>query len=63
MNTTTTRRMLNKVPEATLYFWVINIFCTTVGGAAATAALARARVTFGAGVVATLAALLQLGAI
>jgi uncharacterized membrane-anchored protein len=27
----TTRRMLNKVPEVTLYFWVIKILCTTVG--------------------------------
>ena len=25
------RRMLNKVPEVTLYFWVIKILCTTVG--------------------------------
>lgn len=25
------RRMLNKVPEVTLYFWIIKIFCTTVG--------------------------------
>src|SRR5262245_54880690 len=25
------RRMLNKVPEVTLYFWVIKIMCTTVG--------------------------------
>src|SRR5689334_7772574 len=35
MNTTTTRRMLNKVPEVTLYFWVIKILCTTVGETAA----------------------------
>ena len=33
---TTTRvaarsRMLNKVPEVTLYFWIIKILCTTVG--------------------------------
>jgi uncharacterized membrane-anchored protein len=27
----TTHRMLNKVPEVTLYFWVIKILCTTVG--------------------------------
>jgi uncharacterized membrane-anchored protein len=27
--------MLNKVPEVTLYFWVIKIFCTTVGETAA----------------------------
>src|SRR6201995_919157 len=25
------RRMLNKVPEITVYFWVIKILCTTVG--------------------------------
>jgi len=35
MTTTTTqstgRRMLNKVPEVTLWFWVIKILCTTVG--------------------------------
>ena len=27
----TARRMLNKVPEVTIYFWVIKILCTTVG--------------------------------
>jgi uncharacterized membrane-anchored protein len=27
----TTRQMLNKVPEITLYFWIIKILCTTVG--------------------------------
>ena len=27
--------MLNKVPEITLYFWVIKILCTTVGETAA----------------------------
>src|SRR3954465_14868412 len=35
MTTTSTRasgrRLLNKVPEVTLYFWVIKILCTTVG--------------------------------
>src|SRR6195256_5058345 len=25
------REMLNKVPEVTLYFWIIKILCTTVG--------------------------------
>ena len=30
------RRMLNKVPEITLYFWVIKILCTTVGETAPT---------------------------
>ncbi len=25
------RQMLNKVPEITLYFWIIKVFCTTVG--------------------------------
>jgi uncharacterized membrane-anchored protein len=29
------RQMLNKVPEITLYFWIIKIFCTTVGETAA----------------------------
>jgi len=28
---TRTRQMLNKVPEVTVYFWVIKILCTTVG--------------------------------
>ena len=36
MTTTTTqsprrRQMLNKVPEVTLYFWIIKVLCTTVG--------------------------------
>src|SRR3954449_11155420 len=25
------RQMLNKVPEVTLYFWVIKVLCTTIG--------------------------------
>src|SRR5438094_5045631 len=25
------REMLNKVPEVTLYFWIIKVLCTTVG--------------------------------
>jgi uncharacterized membrane-anchored protein len=29
------RQMLNKVPEVTLYFWIIKIMCTTVGETAA----------------------------
>ncbi|MDQ2805782.1 MAG: hypothetical protein M3Z04_02490 [Chloroflexota bacterium] len=29
------RRLLNKVPEVTLYFWIIKILCTTVGETAA----------------------------
>jgi len=33
--TSTARRMLNKVPEITFYFWVIKIMCTTVGETAA----------------------------
>src|SRR3954451_1012833 len=32
---TTTRQMVNKVPEITLCFWVIKIMCTTVGETAA----------------------------
>src|SRR3954453_12337688 len=40
MSTTTSRsavarRMLNKVPEVTAYFWIIKILCTTVGETAA----------------------------
>src|SRR3954454_13463163 len=31
----TRREMLNKVPEVTIYFWVIKIMCTTVGETAA----------------------------
>src|SRR5881227_4064956 len=27
----TARRMLNKVPEVTIWFWLIKILCTTVG--------------------------------
>jgi uncharacterized membrane-anchored protein len=34
-STWTGREMLNKVPEVTLYFWVIKIMCTTVGETAA----------------------------
>ncbi|MCB0859162.1 MAG: hypothetical protein KDB54_00725 [Solirubrobacterales bacterium] len=30
-----TRQMLNKVPEVTLFFWIIKILCTTVGETAA----------------------------
>ncbi|MCB5906159.1 COG4705 family protein [Streptomyces pinistramenti] len=29
------RQMLNKVPEVTVYFWVIKVLCTTVGETAA----------------------------
>ena len=25
------RQMLNKVPEITLYFWIIKCLCTTIG--------------------------------
>ena len=35
MNSRTARKMLNKVPEVTLFFWVIKIMCTTVGETAA----------------------------
>lgn len=37
MNLTTTlgRKILNKVPEVTIYFWIIKILCTTVGETAA----------------------------
>src|SRR6202007_3408606 len=29
--TATAATMLNKVPEVTIYFWIIKILCTTVG--------------------------------
>src|ERR1700753_1777405 len=29
------QRMLNKVPEVTIYFWIIKILCTTIGESAA----------------------------
>ncbi len=35
MNNANIRKMLNKVPEVTLYFWIIKILCTTVGETAA----------------------------
>jgi uncharacterized membrane-anchored protein len=31
----TARKMLNKVPEITLFFWIVKILCTTVGETAA----------------------------
>src|SRR5690348_5896922 len=30
-----TKKMLNKVPEVTVYFWIIKVLCTTVGETAA----------------------------
>ena len=35
MNASDIRRMLNKVPEITVYFWIIKVLCTTVGETAA----------------------------
>ncbi|MDB5259839.1 MAG: hypothetical protein JWN37_70 [Candidatus Nomurabacteria bacterium] len=35
MKTPELRTMLNKVPEVTVYFWIIKILCTTVGETAA----------------------------
>ncbi len=35
MNTSKIKQMLNKVPEVTLYFWIIKILCTTIGETAA----------------------------
>ena len=35
METITAKKMLNKVPEVTLYFWIIKILCTTIGETAA----------------------------
>jgi uncharacterized membrane-anchored protein len=34
-NTSRAKQMLNKVPEITLYFWLIKVMCTTVGETAA----------------------------
>src|SRR3954470_15501710 len=42
------RQMLNKVPEITLYFWIIKVLCTTVGEtAAAIVSGVRARASSG----------------
>jgi uncharacterized membrane-anchored protein len=35
MDSSKLRQMLNKVPEVTLYFWIIKILCTTIGETAA----------------------------
>jgi uncharacterized membrane-anchored protein len=35
MDTGKWKQMLNKVPEITLYFWIIKVLCTTVGETAA----------------------------
>ena len=35
MNSSQIKQMLNKVPEVTIYFWIIKILCTTVGETAA----------------------------
>src|SRR5204863_9454675 len=35
MNPSQIRKMLNKVPEVTIFFWIIKILCTTIGGTAA----------------------------
>lgn len=35
MNSLQIRKMINKVPEVTIFFWVIKIMCTTVGETAA----------------------------
>lgn len=35
MDSAQTKRMLNKVPEVTVYFWIIKILCTTIGETAA----------------------------
>jgi uncharacterized membrane-anchored protein len=35
MDTARIRQMLNKVPEVTLYFWIIKVLCTTIGETAA----------------------------
>src|SRR5258708_6587462 len=35
MSTSNARQMLNKVPEVTIFFWIIKVLCTTVGETAA----------------------------
>ena len=35
MTSSPCRQMLNKVPEVTMYFWIIKVLCTTVGETAA----------------------------
>lgn len=35
MDSAQTKKMLNKVPEVTVYFWIIKILCTTIGETAA----------------------------
>jgi uncharacterized membrane-anchored protein len=45
----TTSQMLNKVPEITVFFWVIKILCTTIGESAAD----YVNVTLGVGLVPT----------
>src|SRR5690349_9401154 len=35
INQALTRQMLNKVPEVTIFFWIIKVLCTTVGETAA----------------------------
>ena len=35
MSSLQSRQMLNKVPEVTIYFWIVKILCTTVGETAA----------------------------
>ena len=35
MKSSQIRQMLNKVPEVTIYFWIIKVLCTTVGETAA----------------------------
>lgn len=34
-NLSKSEKMLNKVPEVTIFFWIIKILCTTVGETAA----------------------------
>ncbi|MFI5953857.1 hypothetical protein [Cryptosporangium sp. NPDC051539] len=47
--TPTARRMLSKVPEITVFFWVIKVLCTTIGESAAD----YLNVTLGVGLVRT----------
>src|SRR3954468_6469130 len=63
----TARRMLNKVPEVTVFFWIVKILCTTVGESFADYVnetlgfgLARTTLAFGAALVLAMAVQLRL---
>ena len=57
----TTRHLLSKVPEVTLFFWIIKILCTTVGETAAD--YLNVNLNFGLTVTSILMGLLLVGAL